>query len=215
MLNTKSYRVTSLTLQWVPGSPRVKAKVLTAAYRDVDLAPVLFWPHFALLSLRWPASSRLLPSYCHSLTTQPLSPAGTWRELFSGRVSLLWDFVASLPSDLWLKGRLTEFLSEFHSTRPLPSPPPPYSLPHSVLSHYLSTFNTICTSLTSFLSPSPLPSLPDLPARVEGVLPVCSPLYLLPLQYLTQAELSICLIRESYSQFTLVGGGGFYMRLEK
>lgn len=178
--------------------------------RDVDLAPVLFWSHFALLSLHWPASFQLLPSYCYSLTT-----TGTLCKLFSGPVPLLRGFVPSLPSDLWLKGQLTEFLSEFQSTCPLPSPPPLHSLPHSVLSHHVSTFNTICTSLTSFLSPSPLPSLPNLPARVEGVLPVCSGFISGSLQYLTQVELSICLIRESYSQFTLMGGGSFYMRLEK
>ena len=105
---------------------------------------------------------------------------GTLYRLFSGPVPLLRGFVPSLPSDLWLKDQLTEFLAEFQSTRPLPSPPPLHSLPPSVLSHHLSTFNTICISLTSFLSPSPLPSPPNLPARVEGVLPVCSPLYLLP-----------------------------------
>ena len=50
----------------------------------------------------------------------------------------------------------------------------PHQTAYLILFHYLSTFNTICISLTSFCLP-----LPDLPARVEGVFPVCSPLYLL------------------------------------
>lgn len=141
---------------------------------------------------------------------------GTLCKLFSGPVPLLRGFVPSLPSDLWLKDQLTEFLAEFQSTRPLPSPPPLHSLPHSVLSHHLSTFNTICISLTSFLC-LPLPFLlrPTFQPGWKGFY-LCAPRFIsCPLQYLTQVELSICLIRESYSQFTLMGGGSFYMRLEK
>ena len=102
VLNTKSYCVTSLTLQWVPGSPRVKAEVLTAVYRDVDLAPVLFWPHFCStfppLACFLPAVALLLPFPDHpaSVARGDLTRAVLWTSLSSLRLCSLTSFRSSL-----------------------------------------------------------------------------------------------------------------------
>lgn len=91
----------------------------------------------------------------------------------------------------------------------------PHQTAYLILFHYLSTFNTICISLTSFCLPLPFLLCPTFQPGWKGFF-LCAPRFIsCPLQSLTQVELSICLIRESYSRFTLMGGGRFYMRLEK
>ena len=178
------------------------------------------WPqYFSGPILLYFLSTDLLHSSCCPLTAIPWPPGSVPHgDLVQ---AVLWTSpssqrLCSLPSFRSLTQRSADRVPSWIPEHP----PTSFTTPTPQLTSLfcLITYQHLTQSvshLPPFCLPLPFLLRPTFQPGWKGFY-LCAPRFIsCPLQYLTQVELSICLIRESYSQFTLMGGGSFYMRLEK